>query len=92
MGKLNKNKVGLVFGTFLALAHAVWALAVALIPGVLQQFVDWIFTLHSLRSLLIITSFNFVNALMLVVMTFIMGYVFGWVFSAVWNWIRKNEK
>jgi len=92
MGKLSKNKVGLVFGTFLALAHAVWALAVALIPEILQGFTDWIFTLHSLKPVWIITSFNFVNAIMLVVMTFIMGYVFGWVFAAVWNWVRKNEK
>jgi ABC-type multidrug transport system fused ATPase/permease subunit len=92
MGKLSKNRVGLVFGTFLALAHAVWAIAVAIIPAALQSFIDWIFTLHSLKSVYVITSFNLINALMLVVMTFVMGYVFGWVFSAVWNWIRKSEK
>lgn len=87
---LDKNKTGLILGVFFAIVHAVWALAVAAIPVTLQNFLDWIFKVHFLQSVWILTSFNFLDAVMLVVITFVCGFVFGWVFAWVWNMIHKK--
>jgi len=88
--KLNKNQIGLITGSFLALLHALWALLVAVIPGLLQQFLDWVFALHFLQPVWVVTSFDLVNAILLVALTFAEGYVLGWGFAAIWNWFRKH--
>lgn len=87
---LNKNKIGLVVGIFLAIVHIVWSLAVLIIPIQLQTFLNWIFVLHALQPYWVITAFNFVNAILLAVMTFIMGYIFGWVFAWCHNLMHKK--
>lgn len=88
---LDKNKIGLAFGLFLAIVHAVWALSVAVVPGMLQSFLDWIFNIHFLNPVWVLTSFNFANAIMLVAFTFIAGYVFGWVFAWAHNLIHTKK-
>ncbi len=88
--KLDKNQVGLIVGIFFAVVHAAWALIIAIIPGTLQSFLNWMFELHFLEPIWTITAFNLVNALLLVVMTFVCGYIFGWVFAAIWNQLSKK--
>jgi type II secretory pathway component PulF len=88
--KLNKNQVGLICGVFLAAIHAIWALLVAVVPDLLQQFLDWVFGLHFLMPIYVVTSFNFVNAILLVALTFVGGFALGWGFAAIWNWINKR--
>lgn len=90
MAKLDKNRFGLILGVFFALFHAVWALIVAIIPNGLQSFLDWVFALHFIQPIWIITAFNLSNALILVALTFVFGYIFGWVFAAIVNWILKR--
>ncbi|MFA5019883.1 MAG: DUF5676 family membrane protein [Candidatus Pacearchaeota archaeon] len=89
---MNKNKLGLAVGILFAIIHAVWALAVLIIPGALQSFLNWVFKLHSLEPIWIITSFNFLNAIFLVVVTFIIGFIIGWVFAWVHNLLHKKKK
>lgn len=84
---LNKNKVGLAVGIFIALIHAIWALSVAV--GITQALLDWIFPLHFLDSIYSVTSFSIVSALLLVVMSFIGGYVMGWVYAFIYNKVAK---
>ena len=88
---LDKNKTGVSLGLFLALIHAVWALCVAIIPGTLQTFIDWIFKLHSIEPVWVLTSFNLLNAILLVIVTFVIGYVFGWVFAWAHNLLHKKK-
>ncbi|MDD5192467.1 MAG: DUF5676 family membrane protein [Candidatus Nanoarchaeia archaeon] len=88
--KLDKCKIGLIVGIFFAVVHAVWAILVGVIPGVLQNFLDWIFNLHFLEPVWILTSFNLLNAVMLVIITFICGYIIGWVFALIWNCLAKK--
>ncbi len=88
-GSDNKNKIGLVVGLFLAAIHALWAIAVAIIPSALQKSLDWIFAVHFLNSVFIISAFNFIDAVYLVIMSFIAGYICGWIFAAFWNWVKK---
>lgn len=82
---LDKNKVGLSLGIFLAIVHAFWALMVAVMPGTLQSFLDWVFLLHSIVPVWVLTPFSFVNSILLVIVTFVLGYIFGWVFA----WAHK---
>ena len=87
---LDKNKIGLVSGFFLAGFHAVWSLLVLLTPNSLQSMMDWIFRLHSIEPIMKITPFVFVNALLLVVVTFVFGYIAGWVFSWIHGLLHKE--
>lgn len=87
--KLNKNQVALAIGIFAALCHLVWSIAVSI--GI-QSYVDWILLLHSIKLDLILTSVNWLNALLLVILAFIGGYIFGWVFAAIYNWAGKKVK
>ena len=91
MVKLDNNKIGLIFGIFLAIVHAIWAFLVAVIPTSLQSFLDWVFGLHFLEPVWILTGFNFLNAILLVVITFLFGYIFGFILAAVWNWVNKKK-
>lgn len=86
--KLNRHHVGLAVGIFLALLHAVWALAVAV--GVGQNVLNWIFPLHFLNQIYSVASFSLTTALILIVMVLVCGYVMGWVFAAIWNYVVKK--
>ncbi len=86
---LNSHKTGLALGTFFAVLHAAWSLAVAVIPGPLQKVLDWIFVLHQLNPIYKLLQFNPVNAVIVVILTFAVGYIIGFVFAAIWNRIAK---
>lgn len=89
---IDKNKYGIIFGCFIAIIHAVWALMVAIIPGGLQSYLNWILRLHFLKPFYILTAFNITDAILLVIITFVCGYIFGWVFAAVRNMVEKKKK
>ncbi|MBI2630219.1 hypothetical protein HYW76_03890 [Candidatus Pacearchaeota archaeon] len=88
---MNKNRTGLIIGILFAVIHAVWALCVAIASESLQQFMDWIFVLHSIEPVLRITAFSFMNSILLVIVTFIFGYILGWIFALIWNNIIKKK-
>jgi tetrahydromethanopterin S-methyltransferase subunit F len=90
MAKLNKNKTGLVLGLFFAVIHLVWALLVLIVPVTLQNFLNWVFKLHSLTPIYTITSFNLVNAVFLLIVTFVFGYILGYIFAVVWDKLVKK--
>ena len=89
---LGKNKTGLSLGILFAIVHAVWILAVAVMPGTLQNFLDWMFKLHYIESVWVLTSFNWLNALLLLIVTFVAGYILGWVFALAHNLHHKTEQ
>lgn len=84
---LNKHAVGMSWGVFLGLAHAVWAVGVW--AGLAQKFVNWWTTLHFMYQPVSINDFNLGTAITLVIAAFVGGYILGWVFAAVWNRFRK---
>lgn len=79
----NPHKVGLVFGAVLGGLHAAWSVAVLL--GVGQMMVDFIFWAHMIHIPVIIGPFEAVAALTLVVFTAVVGYIIGYVGTWVWN-------
>lgn len=85
---MNKNKVGLVVGSFAGLLHLVWGLLVAF--GLAQLLLDFICNLHSLNNPYIVLPFDIVRTIGLIAVTFLVGYVFGYVFAMLWNRLHKQ--
>ena len=90
MEKINKNKLGLVIGIFLAIFHLIWVIAVA--AGIAKPFLDWVLSLHLITLSYSLLSFSFASAGLLLVIAFVAGYVWGWIFAAVWNWFANPGK
>ena len=87
---MSKNTLGLIVGSFLALFHAVWSLAVVIMPVALQSFMNWVLTIHHISlPMAIITPFVLANAVMLVISTFVMGYICGWVLGWLHELLSK---
>lgn len=88
MKSLNNNSVGLTLGSFLGFIHVIWIVLVW--TGVAQFFLDFVFSLHSIRVSFIVTDFDAITSVTLVMITFVVGYIFGWIFSAFWNVLKSN--
>jgi len=86
---LDRNKVGLILGSFMALIHFVWALLV--VSGLAQVFMDFIYSIHFLSNPFTVTEFKLTTTLILIVVTFLFGYLFGWVFAELWDVIQKKK-
>jgi hypothetical protein len=83
MNPVRPRSLGLAFGLFLALFHAVWAIMVA--TGVAQWFMDMVLNLHMIEPFYVIAPFDLMFALGLIVFTFVFGYLMGWVLGYIWN-------
>lgn len=81
--KINKNKTGLTFAFLISSMHLCWSIFVFL--GIAQSILDFIFKIHMLSSSIVVTSFNLLNAIELVIITFVVGYLFGWLMAFFWN-------
>lgn len=80
---LNANKVGLVWGTGLAVFHLIWSILV--ITGIGQIFMDIVLWMHMIHMPMTIGPFVLSASLSLVVFTFIVGYCMGYVVALIWN-------
>ncbi len=86
---LDKNRVGLVVGSFAGLAHLVWSVLVAL--GWAQGWVDFIYSIHFLNNPFQVASFDLVKAATLIVVTGLVGYIVGYVFAGLWEYVAKRK-
>ncbi len=85
--ELSVKKTALTLGSFAALLHAVWAVLVAF--DLAQGLLNWRLGMHFINLPLIVTPFDAVNAVFLVIMAFIGGAVIGTVFATIWNKIQE---
>lgn len=85
---MNENKVALATALILSGLHLVWAILILF--GVAQMLTDFIFWMHMLKPVWIITGFSITQTLILLATTFVMGYVIGWAFAWVWNKLHKK--
>lgn len=90
MKKLSEHQVGLAFGVFFGLAHAVWALVVYL--GFAQAWLDFVLGLHFLENTFVVSAFDMQKAVTLVAVTAAVGYAAGFVFAKVWNLVMMKSK
>lgn len=81
--KFDAHKVGLSFGLFSGLLHLVWAVLVATSGA--QDLVDWIFELHFIEPVYIVSQFSVASAVLLIVLTTVVGYAVGFIFAKIWN-------
>ena len=86
---MKREKVALALGSFIALFHVIWVIFVWL--GWIEPFMTWLLGLHYLDNPFQYQPFDFVTAIILIVVYFIIGYAFGWVFATVWNWVNKKK-
>ena len=84
---MNKHKLGLAFGSFMALFHLVWGLLIAF--GMAQSLLDFIYNLHSLNTPFMVMPFDIVRTIGLIIFTFLVGYIIGYVFAFCWNKFHK---
>lgn len=76
-----------MFGTLLSAAHLVWLILV--LAGVAQALMDWVLKMHQMTFSYSMLDFNYLNGLILLVMTFVVGYVGGYVLAAVLGWAKE---
>jgi hypothetical protein len=86
---ISKNRAGMIVGVFSGVCHLGWALLVAF--NFAQRLTDWIFKVHFIEPPYVLTPFDPLVALTLIVFTAVAGYVTGWVFAAIWNWVQPRE-
>lgn len=86
---MNKNRSGLILGTFLGLFHALWCVMV--VTGAAQWMLNWVFKLHFLNNPFVVAGFSWKLGLGLVLVTFVFGYIIGWVLALLWNLLQKKH-
>ena len=84
---MNKNKIGLVFGSFAGFVHLVWSVLVAL--GWAQPLINFIYNLHMLANPPVVMAFSISKAIALILVTFAVGYIVGRVFAFLWSKIHN---
>lgn len=87
MGKLNKNKISLIFGVSLGSFHLVWALIV--LSGFAQVLMDFVLTIHMIKPFMVVNEFSISLAATLIVFTSLVGYIAGYCFALIWNSFHK---
>ncbi len=85
--EINKNRLGLWTGGLLSGFHLVWLVLV--FTGVAKMLFDWILSMHMLSFSYSILEFNYLNGLILLVMTFVVGYAGGFALGAILNCAKK---
>ena len=81
--KIDKNKTGLTFGFLFSSLHLIWSILVAF--GIAQTLLNFILSVHMINMPIMVTPFDLIKALTLIVVIFIVGYVFGWLMAFFWN-------
>ena len=87
---INKNKLGLTVGIFVAILHAVWAILVG--AGIAQTYLNWIFPMHFIGNVFQVANFSLMAAVLLIILAFIGGYICGWILGGGWKWVDKGNK
>lgn len=87
---INKNKLGVVIGSFWGFWHLAWSIFVAL--GFAQQLINFVFRLHFIQPPYTVMPFNLGFAVALIAITSSLGYMIGWVLAAIWNWLHATRE
>ncbi|MFA6256127.1 MAG: hypothetical protein WC606_02985 [Candidatus Absconditabacterales bacterium] len=89
---INQKKFALLMGILIGGMHFLWALCVAIVPTTLQSFLNWIFGLHFIQPVRIITQFNLGKMIILVIFTFIVGCIVGRLIGLILNSVMIKKK
>ena len=81
--QINSIRFGVSIGLFLAVAHAAWAVLVAV--GWAQTLMNFVFWAHFITPPYHIEPFDFMGATVLLTFVFVIGLVFGTGGGLIWN-------
>lgn len=77
-----KNPLALTLGLFAAVVHFIWLILVA--TNVAKPMMDWVLQMHHIQFDYTVMPINYVDGLILVVLTFVVGYVLGTILAGFW--------
>ncbi len=83
------QRLGLTLGTFAALAHAVWALFIAI--GLAQPLMVGIMRMHFIEENRNVSDFFLGDAIVFIFVSFVIAYGFGWVLGTIWERVNKMK-
>jgi len=84
---MNIWKAGFVLGVLVGGWHLCWSLLVAL--RWVQPVIDFVFSIHFIKPICVIESFEVARAMILIGVTTGVGFVIGSVFGLIWNALHK---
>ncbi len=87
MQNISPLKAGLTLGGLTGTFHFFWAALVAL--GLAQRVIDFVFWMHFIKPIYVLSPFSIGTALTLVAVTFVIGYAMGLVLACLWNFLQK---
>lgn len=90
--KISPKQLGLTIGILAGLMHLIWVLLIGLFSSSVQSTLDWIFLLHLIQPVYVLTGFNWISLIVLTVLAFVGGYISGYIIAAVYNWAGKKSK
>jgi len=90
--KISTKQLAFTLGTLAGAMHFIWVIAVGIFGSTVQSALDWIFMLHLLQPVYVITSFSWVSLIVLTLLAFVGGYISGYIIAAVYNWSGKCAK
>jgi hypothetical protein len=85
----NPVRIGMVFGSLLALFHAGWAALVA--AGIAQPILDFVFWAHFIDPPYRVVSFDWSRTVVLIGLTFAVGLISGLVGGFLWNRFARSD-
>ncbi len=87
MQTISLHKAALTLAVLLGTGHFFWATLVAL--GLAQPVIDFIFWMHFIKPVYMISPFNIGTAFALIVVTSLIGYVLGLILAGIWNFFQR---
>ncbi len=87
--KIEPVRAGLSLGILLATIHFVAVLLVALTNG---AFVDWVLSLHHIRTALVFLPLDIATLIIGTVFAGVIGFVVGALFALIWNAFEPATK
>ncbi len=87
--KISTKQLALTLGVLAGAIHFIWIIIIGLFATTVQSTLNWIFLLHLLEPVYIITEFSWINLIILTLLGFVSGYISGYIIAGVYNWAGK---
>lgn len=88
MSTIRPHVLGLALAGMMGLFHSAWAVLV--LVGLAQPLLDFVFCLHMILPVYVISEFSPLTAVELILFTSLVGYVMGWILGDLWNRVIRS--
>ena len=87
MNSINPNKTGLTLAIFAGGWHLIWSILVA--AGWIQKVINFVFGMHFIKPVYIVEPFDFIRAIILIIIASMIGYIAGFILGTIWNLLHR---